>query len=136
MLAKPRVVLALSCLAGGVFMAPFMPLATDTVDWQAMADAYTPFFADGFEDGTTDAWSATVNGSKVKVVLPNGSEFAEEILLSMNKSGRCRVPTALLRDLGLDEHWTAAGKSITPVDECRLLVEEEGLVFTFSMPLS
>ena len=40
MLAKPRVVLALSCLAGGVFMAPFIPLATDTVDWQAMADAF------------------------------------------------------------------------------------------------
>lgn len=133
--AKPRILLALLFLAVGVFVLPFVPLASDTVNWQLLADAYTDIFADGFEDGTTDRWSATVDGSTAKVLFPHGSRIAEEILLSMEKSGRCRVPTALLLDLGFAADWSTIGPT-TQVDDCWILIAEEGVIVTFQLPLS
>jgi len=133
--AKPRILLALLFLAVGVFVLPFVPLASDTVNWQLLANAYTDIFADGFEDGTTDRWSATVNGSTAKVLFPHGSQIAEEILLSMDKSGRCRVPKALLLELGVDKHSSSI-EPTTQVDDCWILIAEEGVIITFQLPQS
>ena len=130
---KPRTLLALCCLAAGVVLAPFIPVASETVDWRSMADVYLPIFEDGFEDGTTDAWSVTVSGRRVTILFSHGSPTADGILRSIDHFGHGRVPTSLLTEAGLTGDWTPS-QSTVEVDDCRIRIEQDGVVFSFSPP--
>jgi hypothetical protein len=134
-IAKPRVYFALSFLAAGVVVAPLLRTGSGSINWEAMAQAYQdPIFSDGFEDGTTNNWSVTVNGTKVALVFPTGSPLAKDILQSVDSFGRAWVPTAILAEHGYDGRGLNAGPN-TLVNDCVVRFEESGtIVITFVMP--
>ena len=135
MIAKPRVYFALSFLAAGVVFAPLIRTDTRPINWQAMAQAYQePIFYDGFEDGTTDNWTVTVNGTKVTMVFPQGSPLVRDIVDSVDSFGRAWVPTDILVEQGYDGRGFNAGPN-TLVDDCRVVFDETGVItITFSLP--
>lgn len=135
MIAKPRVYFAVSFLAAGVLVAPLIRTDSGSTDWRAMAQAYQePIFIDSFEDGTTNNWTATVNGTKVTLVFPRGSAAAEEILLSLDGFARAWVPTAILVEQGYNGRGINSGPN-TLVDNCTVKIDETGvIVITFSLP--
>lgn len=135
MIAKPRVYFALSFLAAGVVFAPLVQNDTSPINWEAMAQAYQdPIFSDGFEDGTTNYWTATVNGTNVTLVFPKGSPLVKDIVKSVDGFGRAWVPTALLADQGFNlQHGIHAGPN-TLVDNCKVIFDESGtIIITFSV---
>ena len=135
MIAKPRVYFALSFLAAGVVFAPLLRTGSGPINWEAMAQAYQdPIFSDGFEDGTTDNWTVTVNGTKVTLVFPEGSPLVKDILQSVDGFQRAWVPTAILAEHGYDGRGYNAGPN-TLVDDCSVRFDDSGIiVVTFVMP--
>ena len=135
MIVKPRVYFALSFLAAGVVFAPLVRTGSEPINWEAMAQAYQdPIFSDGFEDGTTNAWTATVNGTKVTMVFPEGSPLVKDILQSVDSFQRAWVPTAILAEHGYDGHGFNTGPN-TLVNDCTVRFEDSGIiVITFAMP--
>lgn len=127
----------MSFLAAGVVFAPLVRTNTDAIDWRAMAQAYQDLiFSDGFEDGTTNNWTTTVNGKVVTLTLPKGSPMALDIMRSIDSFGRAWVPTAILLEQGYDNRGLNAGPN-TLVDGCEVKIDETGLIIiTFLMPSS
>jgi len=134
-IAKPRVYFALSFLAAGVVFAPLVQTDSEPINWRAMAQAYQdPIFSDGFEDGTTNNWTVTVNGNKVTLVFPSGSPVVKDIFQSVDSFGRAWVPTAILAEHGFDGHGFHAGPN-TLVDDCKVTFDESGIIIiTFALP--
>lgn len=135
MIARPRVYFALSFLATGVVVAPLIGTDSEPIDWRAMAQAYQdPIFIDGFEDGTTNNWTATIDGRTVTLVFPQGSPVVMDIVQSVDSFGRAWVPTAVLVDQGYNGRGFNAGPN-TLVDDCKVTIDETGVVIiTFLMP--
>lgn len=135
MIAQPRVYFAVSFLAAGVLVAPLVRTDTEPINWEAMAQAYQDLiFSDGFEDGTTNNWTVTVNGTKATFVFPEGSPVVRDIMQSMDSFGRAWVPTAILVEHGYNGRGFNAGSN-TLVDDCTVKIDETGvIVITFSLP--
>ncbi len=134
MFSKPRTILAFSCLGAGVFLAPFLPVESETIDWQSMTDAYEePIFYDGLENGTTDQWSVTVGGTTLTFTFHHNSKIAEDILLSIDKNGHGWVPTTLLAESGIERYQLTA-EPVTEVHDCTVRVAQRGVIITFSLP--
>ncbi|MDB4305936.1 hypothetical protein N9980_00055 [bacterium] len=135
MIAQPRVYFAVSFLAAGVLVAPLVRTDTQPINWEAMAQAYQDsIFSDGFEDGTTNNWTVTVNGTKATLVFPEGSPVVRDIMQSMDSFGRAWVPTAILVEHGYNGRGFNAGSN-TLVDDCTVKIDETGvIVITFSLP--
>jgi hypothetical protein len=125
----------MSFLAAGVVFAPLVRTSPEIIDWRAMAQAYQDLiFGDGFEDGTTDNWTTTVNGKVVTLVLPKGSPVALEIIQSVDSFGRAWVPTAILVEQGYTGRGFNAGLK-TLVEDCEVKIDDSGvIIITFLMP--
>ena len=135
MIARPRVYFALSFMAAGVILAPLVRSKPEQIDWRAMADAYEdPIFSDGFEDGTTGAWTVTITAGTATLVFSEGSPMVKDILQSMDSFGRAWVPTAILMDAGYSGRGLNAGPN-TLVDDCSVTFAGSGsIVISFALP--